>query len=179
MRLFIAVNLNADAKEALAGVTRRLQASASAGSFTRSENLHLTLIFLGEVPSEKAAPAARAMDLSAVPGFGMRLFGASAFQRSGGDIWWVGVKDCPPLGALHLRLAKSLSDAGFVLEKRRFSPHLTIGRGVVLKDGFDKDAFSDGIPGIFVEISEICLMKSERVRGALTYTPIHRTPLAP
>ena len=61
MRLFLAVNFDDATKHRIQAVQQRLREVAQ-GDFSRPENLHLTLAFLGEVPAQKAAAACRAMD---------------------------------------------------------------------------------------------------------------------
>jgi len=48
MRLFIALPLTDPVLPALAELTQKLKADGIRGNFTRPENLHLTLHFLGE-----------------------------------------------------------------------------------------------------------------------------------
>ena len=55
---------------------------------------------------------------------------------------------------------------GFALERRRYSPHITLGREVLT------DATPWKIELFGETVARIDLMKSERVQGKLTYTPI-------
>ena len=50
MRLFIAIQLNDEMKDALTRLQKQLQRQGVRGNFTRRENLHLTLAFIGEYP---------------------------------------------------------------------------------------------------------------------------------
>lgn len=54
MRLFAALQLSEDMKSALADTAAEL-AKLGKGRFTRTENLHLTLAFIGETPASDAA----------------------------------------------------------------------------------------------------------------------------
>ncbi|MCL2472597.1 MAG: RNA 2',3'-cyclic phosphodiesterase, partial [Treponema sp.] len=53
MRLFIAVNFNGDTIKKILEIQNRIRSQSQKGSFTREENFHLTLAFLGETPGEK------------------------------------------------------------------------------------------------------------------------------
>jgi 2'-5' RNA ligase len=89
------------------------------------------------------------------------------FKRHGGDIWWAGVREDTPLMSVQRELTTRLTAAGFTLEMRRYSPHITLGREVVTDYAFGKiEPF--GERGESIE-----LMKSERVSGKLTYTAIY------
>ena len=48
MRLFIAINFSSEEKSKLFSIIADLKKYTVGGNFTRSENLHLTLVFLGE-----------------------------------------------------------------------------------------------------------------------------------
>ena len=54
MRLFLAVNLSPEMKNALTDVQRAMYDRGVRGNFTAAENLHLTLAFIGEYPSADA-----------------------------------------------------------------------------------------------------------------------------
>ena len=50
MRLFTAINFDDNIKDALSAAISELKARGIRGTFTLRENLHLTLVFLGETP---------------------------------------------------------------------------------------------------------------------------------
>lgn len=171
MRLFIAINFNQKISEQIEDIILRLKSQAVQGNFTRRENLHLTLAFLGE--SSKLTQIRNAMDSIATSSFVLKINGFGKFPRSGGDIYWLGVEKNQELETIHGQLTTKLLDEGFKIEKRPFRPHLTLGREVMLKKDFDKRAFEKTIAPISVEVNKISLMKSERLNGKLVYTEIY------
>ena len=88
------------------------------------------------------------------------------FKRDGGDIWWAGLGESKPLLKLQLELSDELIAAGFDMDKRAYSPHITIGRRV--STGMKPRCINP----IKEQVSRVDLMKSERIKGKLTYTPI-------
>lgn len=174
MRLFIAVNFQNEVKDSLCGCIERLKENSVRGNFTRRENLHLTLAFLGETP--RADSAKRAMDAAAGVPFELSIGGFGRFRR-GGDIYWVGVEHSAALTALQASLCGELRREGFSLETREFKPHLTLGREVSLVPGFDREAFARAIPPMHMRVEKISLMKSERLNGRLTYTELYAKQL--
>ncbi len=170
MRLFVAICFPEDVKDQLAGIVKDLSDQA-AGNFTRRENFHLTLAFLGETPRLRAIQAAM-KQVEGSGAFSMELANLGRFRRTGGDIYWMGISPCPPLAALQKRLAKSLQGAGFSLEERSFSPHLTLGREVKPGANFDRDTFSGAMPRLKVPVEKICLMESRREAGVLVYREV-------
>lgn len=133
MRLFVAVCLDASCKDMLCTAIAGLKGHACHGNFSRRDNLHLTLAFIGETNRLDAANQALS-SIRAEP-FTMELSSLGRFQRSGGDLWWIGVAENDALSALQQQVAAALTKAGFSLEKRKFRPHLTLGREVVLEPG--------------------------------------------
>ena len=89
------------------------------------------------------------------------------FKRDGGDIWWTGVQESKPLIQLHRNLTDGLLASGFSIDKRQYSPHITLGRKVIT------NYTPQSIIPFGESVSSIDLMKSERVGGKLTYTKIH------
>ncbi|HHV63880.1 MAG TPA: RNA 2',3'-cyclic phosphodiesterase [Peptococcaceae bacterium] len=173
MRLFIAINLSESLKDEIASIMQNLKSFALQGNFTRRENLHLTLAFLGEVAPTRIESIKQAMDKVSGGQFTLSIRELGHFPRSGGDIYWLGVEKNSSLLKLHTELCRELKAAGFKLEGRGFKPHLTLGRQIVLRTAFDQAEFSSKIPPLFQEVDRISLMKSERPDGILTYTEIY------
>jgi 2'-5' RNA ligase len=81
------------------------------------------------------------------------------------------------LFALQKQLSQELMLAGFSIDKREYRPHLTLGRRIILNQQFNQAEFSKLIKPMQIEISKISLMKSERLKGKLTYTEIYAKKL--
>ncbi|MCI8496945.1 MAG: RNA 2',3'-cyclic phosphodiesterase [Clostridiales bacterium] len=176
MRLFLAVNFDGALKDALFHTAQALKEQAAGGNFTRRENFHLTLAFLGEQPDSRVPAVRRAMEATPFSPFDLRFQRLGWFRRSGGDLYWLGAKDCPALMKMQKRLCAELRREGFELETRPFRPHLTLGREVRLPKRFDHAAFEAGLPDLDAHVEKISLMKSERIRGVLTYTELYSCP---
>ena len=97
MRLFIAINFGDTALDAFEAARERLRAQAGRANYSRRENLHLTLAFLGELPGSRLADIEAAMSAAAAGAgaFTLSFDHAGRFRREGGDIWWLGAADCP------------------------------------------------------------------------------------
>lgn len=175
MRLFVALNFPDDVKDSLVQSIDRLRGDSVRGNFTRRENLHLTLAFLGELPGTERV--VKAMNRVRAQSFPLALSGYGKFKRDGGDIYWVGVENNPSLNALYDGLWTELAKEGFQPEQRAFRPHLTLGREVVVKSGFQLKEFAESLPLLRMDVEKISLMKSERIGGRLTYTEVYSRPL--
>ncbi len=173
MRLFIAINLNDEIKDHLTKIISQLKANSSRGNFTRRENLHITLVFLGEVAKENLSLIQQAMEEIHADSFQLSLSGLGSFGRREGHLYWVGIESSNRLNDIYQQLREKLTRSGFVVEDRPFKPHLTIGRQVVIRSDFDKAKLLQLLPPMKMEIGKISLMKSERIEGKLTYTEIY------
>ena len=73
MRLFIAILLDKNVRDGLRGMQNELRRRGVEGNYTRAENLHLTLAFIGEYPNPDAV--LDAMALARFEPFALRLGG--------------------------------------------------------------------------------------------------------
>ena len=167
MRLFIALNFTDETRARLLTLRDDLRAQSARGNFSLPENLHLTLAFLGECDARQTAAAKKAIAAVEFVPLEITIDRIGRFHRDGGDIWWAGVKETSALMTLQRDLTDQLLTAGFALERRRYSPHITLGREVVT------DATPWKTEPFGEVVSRVDLMKSERVQGKLTYTVIY------
>ena len=108
------------------------------------------------------------MDAISFKPFPITIERVGLFKRKGGDIWWAGLHENKMLTVLHNDLTNNLVSAGFSLDKRNYSPHITLGREIVTNAvPWQTEIFGETVTGID-------LMKSERINGKLTYTVIHK-----
>lgn len=175
MRLFIAILLDKAVKDGICSVMEEMRAHSVRGNFTRRENLHLTLAFLGETKARELPALRKVMESAAGGPFTMEFGGIGYFPRREGPLYYLEVRRTPALLSLQSRLRDALSGAGYRTEDKAFRPHLTLGRTVVLERGFSAGAVSPDLPG--QPVSRFCLMESRREAGRLVYTPLFETPL--
>lgn len=94
-------------------------------SLTRPERLHLTLHFLGEVPTALLAPLADALPRRPEP-FELRLTQPALWR---GGLAVLLAEEAPAgLLALHARLAQAIRSLDLPVETRPFAPHVTLAR---------------------------------------------------
>lgn len=175
MRLFVAAALPESWKDALDRAARALADQGVRGNFTRRENYHLTLVFLGE--TDRLDDVIDAMDTVDAPPFPLRTCGVGRFRRSSGDILWVGVQAAPGLTEAQWQLSHALAGAGFPLEERAYRPHLTLARRAILPRSMDEGRLSGLLTPLELTLDRLTLMCSERRSGLLRYTPIYEKRL--
>jgi RNA 2',3'-cyclic 3'-phosphodiesterase len=136
MRLFIAIELDDQARVAIAMEQKRLKRIL--GEDTRStlkwvnpEHMHLTLAFLGEVDDGRSEALIDAMRQPiARPPLTMAFGGIGVFPPHGAPrVLWLGVSAGGP-GVIDIQrdVAERLRTLHFELEARPFHPHLTLAR---------------------------------------------------
>jgi 2'-5' RNA ligase len=135
VRLFAAVDLSAETREAMAAEQRRIKAalgpSGASLKWLRPDNAHLTLVFLGQVDDERVpALIADAGRNIISPSFDISFSGIGLFPERGAPrVLWVGISDgADALIALQRELAARIGIHSVALEARRFHPHLTLAR---------------------------------------------------
>lgn len=127
MRLFIALDLPVDVRAALVAWAER--AAAPEVRRVPPDNLHVTLAFLGMRTSDEATAAAALLPVVARPLEELRTAGALWLPRQRPGVLTVALESGPALADLQAELVAGLAAAiGFAPERRRFRPHVTVGR---------------------------------------------------
>ncbi|GHU32525.1 RNA 2',3'-cyclic phosphodiesterase [Betaproteobacteria bacterium] len=177
MRLFTAINFSDNTRSRLLALRDELQAKSRSGNFTAPENLHLTLVFLGECDEKQTVAAKMAINSVNFEPFILTIAGGGYLDKGRSNLVFSEIKNDSgrnKLQKLRDELSTNFSAKGFELDGRKFWPHITLGREVVWKDIGDYSSFIDArFPTIEAHVTSIELMKSERVGGKLTYTAIY------
>jgi 2'-5' RNA ligase len=186
MRLFVAVDLPAPAKDELARAGEILRGVAPDAKWVPRDNLHLTVKFLGEVPDERVGEMSAAVGEVAAGfvDFTSHLEGVGCFpSERRARVLWVGLAD--PAGgieAIAAALDESFEPLGFPREKRAFTAHLTLARLRVPRPVGDlPDVALDPTP---FPIERLTLFRSHLGRPAPRYEafatfPFRREPSPP
>ncbi|MFO7888365.1 MAG: RNA 2',3'-cyclic phosphodiesterase [Eubacteriales bacterium] len=168
MRVFYAVTFQEKTKEKLKEVKNIIERNAEKGRFTDYKNYHITLEFIGEVDCDELVKLKDIIkELKTFPEV-LNFDKIGNFDRRGGDIVWIGIEDNPILNKLNEELKSLLESKGFETDKRKFTPHLTIGRKVEMKTSYE----SIHIHAISGKVESIALMESNRIKGNITYEPL-------
>lgn len=132
MRSFIALKLSAETMTSLADLVGRLRGQAGRISWVDPDKLHLTLKFLGHLPSNKLEEANRALSLIAaetIPfGYSVESLGCFPNLRSPRVIWTGLQGNLQALSELQNKIDKGMEWLGFERDRQGFKPHITIGR---------------------------------------------------
>ncbi len=185
IRTFIAIKVSDEVRKRCATLIRTLGAGEIAATWTRAENLHHTLKFLGDTADRQLPNVCRALGraAAAVDPFVLESVGVGAFPRIAAPrVVWVGAgAGAAAMIALHDALDQEMYEVGFALEARRFQPHLTLGR--VRKGGGKLETLAqriddnrDFLAGQ-TPVDEVTLFSSELRKSGPIYEVLARAPL--
>ncbi len=173
MRVFIAINFSTPVRRALLKHQQTIRDAAKSGNFTRGENLHLTLVFLGEVPVGDLARIIDIVDTVSGPQFPLTFDEIGRFDRKGKDIWWVGIRRNRNLQDLQAALDDAFRRAGYRLDSRPFTAHITLAREVRVSDPGARRRMCTAIAPIETVATRVSVMESTRIEGRLTYREVY------
>ncbi len=125
IRLFIAIELPPDIRSYIKGLGRGIPGARP----IPEEQIHLTLHFLGEVEGTMFKDIRESLLEVKNDPFSLQVSGVGHFPPRGKPkVIWAGVMPTDELIHLRKRVGKELLACGLVLEKRKFSPHITLAR---------------------------------------------------
>jgi len=130
IRAFIAVNLAPPVGEEIAKIQSTLRQAQGDIRWTRTEGMHLTLKFLGDIAREQVEPILSALrnTLHNQPPLHVVARGLGAFPHlKRPKVLWAGLSGEGLVG-LQEKVESALIPLDFPPEERSFSPHLTLGR---------------------------------------------------
>ena len=135
MRLFVALEIPSAVRDNFSGFLSEMRVlTEKLGErrvrWVRTENLHVTLKFIGEVAEAKLAAIRTA--LSTVPSVApidVRFRGLGFFPNENRPtVLWAGLDASPHLSTFAGDIDSALTTIGIAGEKRAFVPHLTLAR---------------------------------------------------
>ncbi len=180
IRAFVAVDTSKEVKAELGRLVQELiSLTRLKVKWVKPEQMHLTLVFLGEVSADFIEKAK--IELGAVAErfspIRCQLAGLGAFpEPARARVLWSGIKTGETeIKELQKEVSRALARIGYVPEKRAFTPHLTLGR---IRESGDV-RFIEGLDFVssLWQVEEVILYKSELNPTGPVYTPLARFPL--
>ena len=168
MRLFIAIPLNDIVRDKICLLQEKMRIDAK-GNFTRRENLHITLEFLGETDAANLNRLRTVMDAVEIPPF---LITIGRQNGHFGNLWWLSIQG-DGLSPLYRKLYEELLAHGFSPDRKPFLPHLTLVREFCPAAGWNVDNFAGDFVPQTQSVNQFTLYQSSRQNGRLTYLPLY------
>jgi len=184
-RTFIAIELPPQVHAHLADCQQRLRRAGGDVRWVRPDLIHLTLVFMGNVPTDMLADLEKTVREAAAPfaALAMRVQSAGRFPPRGlPRTIWIGIEE-PSGGLAALQKALAQATAAFAEkeEDRSYTPHLTLGRVKSPRGGRDLAGAVDamaGETGPSFEAREVTIFKSDLSPQGPTYTPLAKIALS-
>jgi len=164
MRLFLAISLEGTMRQSILALQEQWKSLGVKGHFVPSENLHLTLAFIGEYGNLDTVTDAMS-DIS-FQQFAIQLDGAGNFH----DTYWAGIAASDPLFSCVRRLRRALAEHGIPYDRKKFAPHITLVRKTEFTGSMD--TLLQHLPTGEMDVHEISLMRSDRGKNGMIYTRI-------
>ncbi len=178
LRLFIAAFLPTETKQEIIRYAQSLQNLVTSMRWEPLEKLHITLRFLGEVDHSQVEGISQQVG-SALCGSGIIDTGIGGYQlfptRKNPRVFALTFSATQRFGFVFAETQCALAKNGFSPEKRKFVPHVTIGR---IKGSFTKAWKIPSPPSIEFCIDEVGLVQSHLNPRGSSYTVLRKWKLS-
>lgn len=175
--MFVAALLPEQIKKLIGEYLGALKPLCDGVKWEGREKLHVTLKFLGDIDELQAGRVNSAVG-KLVPDFSpfeMTIANLGGFPNLRNPrVLYIGLTENEGLRALHERIEQELGSLGFENERRRFIPHITVGR-VKNRVRFKKPLPMPESAGF--KIGKIGIVMSELRKEGSVYTPLGLFPL--
>jgi RNA 2',3'-cyclic 3'-phosphodiesterase len=182
---FYALELPGEIKEILTEKIERLQEELPFKTWVHPQDLHITLAFLGNAPEDRLVASSERVEaaLNIQTSFEMKIDHLGIFGRKETPrIFWAGLEESQELKEVRNDVFSACLTAGFTLEKRPFSPHITIARKWVGEQPFSTEILESVTPFKNEQISfraERVVLYKTHLGKSPKYESIKQFPLAP
>ena len=184
IRSFIAVDVEEERViNQIRTVQRDLLATGADLKIVEPQNLHFTLHFLGDVNPSRITELSEILEEVDMPSFQVELEGLRCFRPSRPRVVWIGVtRGAEQLIQLQGFLAARLRQHRFPVERRKYSPHITVARVrsgtnrsqlIRLLQQLDKHNFGQ------IQVNTVKLKKSTLTPRGPIYEDLKVKPLTP
>lgn len=176
MRVFIALNIPDKMRDNLERSASQFKQLATGGNFTRKENYHVTLHFLGNVEPRNLIYIQSAMDgIKGLPAPKLSITQFAVLRAS--DIVCARFNKNARLNELHDVLADNLEKMGFTVERRAYRPHVTMIRKYAFTLPFSEVTKSVDVYNKPFDAPEVVLYESVFTDKGVTYNPLYAVTL--
>lgn len=186
-RTFIAVEASEAVRSGALAIAGQLCRIADGIKWVERENLHWTLQFLGDIDDAEIAEVCERVGkvAAATPAFSLEVVGVGAFpDLERPKTLWIGAgQGTEEMRGLQSAIEASLAGMGFRGERRRYVPHLTIGRvsdrGNAIRPtlaAYLADLADHPVGEMIVD--EVTVYASRLARAGAEYTVLARADLA-
>lgn len=187
LKTFLAIELAPSVKRRAEKLVTRLQESGAEVSWVKAQHMNLTLKVLGDIPELETVELCQVVTAAAkqVEPFEVVFRGIGAFPAlEDPRTIWMGIESGQEeLLELHQVMEQALHDHfGFSKDRRRFQPHLTLGRAK-RTEGIEQTALIESIQqnadydGDLTVVDEVVLFSTTAGKNGPTHDPLGHAQL--
>ncbi len=126
-RLFFALWPNEEVRKELAQISHQFKDETL--RLTKISNMHITLVFLGEISEDNQQALEKSVSQITVDPFDIELTRVGFWKKP--QILWIGTTHIPKeLQQLVKSIKKCVKQQGLKIDQREYKPHVTIARKV-------------------------------------------------
>jgi len=146
--------------------------------WTKPDNIHITLLFLGDTEEEKIKVISIMLKerCEGTGKFELIIKGSGVFKNLNDPrVLWTGIEPSFELEHLNDLIVNGLKNTGVKIEDRPFKPHLTLGRIKTLKDKNILKSLLDNYQNSEIQkvpVGEVILYESILLQTGPVYQPI-------
>jgi 2'-5' RNA ligase len=187
LRAFIAIEIPLEIRAAIGSARAPLQEEiGSSVRWVSTENMHLTLKFLGDVSPGNVEMLSEMLRAEAdlFHCFDLHLGGLGSFPNlKRPRVIFIGIQSPPTLEALQRGIESASRRLGYESEERGFSPHLTIGRLKQNMTATDQQSIRHALEATRIDslgtarVDSVHLYKSDLKSTGSVYTRLYSAPL--
>lgn len=190
LRAFIAIEIPHEIRAAIQVLIADLRQTINRSSirWVPTQNIHLTLKFLGDVSPANIEILKQMLSTEAaqVDPFSINIGTLGVFpnlQRT--RVVWIGIEVPAALETLHRSIESATRRLGYESDNRPFSPHLTIGRINQRTSNTEKKQIRDALERVHVGnlgeavVNAVHLFRSDLQSSGVIYTRLYSAPLRP
>jgi 2'-5' RNA ligase len=185
MRSFLAFEMPVKIREIVSRTSKEMKKLPLDVRWIRLDNIHITVVFMGDISEDDLMPIGEVVSkiCKQYGPFNVTLTGSGIFgSLRNPRVLWIGLDgDLTKMSYFRNSLQKNLKPFGIKEEKRRFKPHLTLGRfrkgtgSIVDMDELLSEYQNITSPTCTVE--ELILFRSELKPGGAIYSRLEAWPL--
>lgn len=179
MRVYIAIDFENYIKDYFEEITSSIKNHCIEGSFTRKNNFHLTILFIGEVDELQIGKIKKIIDeaVSTITTFQLWVSDVGVFRRKKTNILWVGIEKNNILLELHKELSMLFRKEKISFYDKLYMPHITLGRRVSFIENATEINKLIDFERISIPVNKVSLMVSKEENGKLNGVPIYQVSL--
>lgn len=164
MRTFIAVDVNQEIRDIAQEVIDKLQSVGFKATWTKPENLHLTLFFMGEMEEKAVDSMVHSLHkrMQGFPSFSTSLNGFGYFKfKNSPRVLFLRLESTKSLQKMFLEMKSELNKHKFKYDEQgNFVPHVTLGRVKEYPDNWEKYAMEIEVPKVTLVVDGFTIYSS-------------------